>query len=182
MKKALKIDFSIALILLVLGQLFFLVYSPRFLKVDYNNQIFVTTGVRHEQEDLHRLNEAAHYFGETMIGWMKFPSFMSDLVSAVDLPEGSRMHGQLQERQNMIFVLNTPSPIELEVLEGVKDFVQTKIDAYNEVGQTEFVLANVDYLQTEERKTYGFGASIVFFVTLILGLAWAFVRREFSVY
>lgn len=182
MKKALKIDLVITLILVLLGQLLFLLWSPRFLTVNYSNQIFVTTGVKHKQEDLHKLNEAAHYFGETMIGWMKFPNFMADLNESVPLPEGSAMHGQLQERQNMIFVLNTPSPIELEDLRKVKAFIQSKIDDYNEVSQTEFVLTNVDYNQLEEKKTYAFGAVVVLAFTLILALAWGFIRREFKFY
>lgn len=182
MKKALKIDITIALFITLFAQLIFFFYSPNFTEVSYTNRIFATTGVRHEQEDLQKLNEAAHFFGETMIGWLKFPSLMADLHDAVDLPEGSAISAQLQERQNIIFVLSTPTSLELDKLIETKNFLQSKIDAYNEVGQTKFILTNFDYDQVKNQRSYQFGAIVIFIASLVFAVTWSFVRREFKVY
>lgn len=168
LKNKLKQYGVLAISLIILGQVGFLAYSPKYLETSYTSKIYATTGVKHKQEDLHKLNEAAHYFGQTIIGWLKFPSFMSDLASQVNLPEGSSMYAHIQERQNLIFNLDSPEEIKKETLFEVKEFVQEKIDEYNSVSQTEFVLTNFDYEQITQKNTYGFGAIVTFFLSLTI--------------
>ncbi len=178
MKKKHKSELKLIIILAIVGQLLFAILSPNFTTPSYDNRIYATTGVMHKQEDLHKLNEAAHYFGQTMIGWLKFPSFMEDLSKVVEVPEGSSMSAHIQERQNIIFTLNTLEPVKPETLIMVKNFLQSKIDEYNSVSQTEFVLTNLDYEQIELKKSYSFGATVTLLVTIVLGLGLIFIRRE----
>ncbi len=168
----------LALILIIVGQLIFVFYSPKYLKTSYTSRIYATTGVKHKQEDLHKLNEAAHYFGQTIIGWLKFPSFMEDLSSAVELPEGSSISAHIQERQNLIFNLNSTKAIEEGTLFEVKEFVQRKIDEYNSVSQTEFILTNFDYEQITQTNTYKFGAMVVFFLSLTFTLGVVIIKES----
>lgn len=178
MLKTHKKNLGIAVGILLLGQLLFFALSPRFLEVSYVNRIYATTAVKHRSEDLHKLNEAAHYFGQTMIGWLKFPHFMEQLRARVNLPEGAAISAHIQERQNIIFELVSPEPIELSALEGVKDFIQTKIDAYNAASTTEFLFSNVDYEQLRIQKTYAFGALLTLVASVLVILALWFLRHE----
>lgn len=165
--------------LVVLGQLFFAVLSPGFTRPHYEGRIYATTGVRHKTEDLHKLNEAAHYFGQTMIGWLKFPHFFSDLQKNVTLPEGSQLSAHIQERQNIIFTLSSPAMIDEGALAKVKDFVQSKIDEYNTASLTEFTLTNLDYEQVEIRRSYAFGSIVTLLCSFVIAAAVFFVRAEF---
>ena len=74
-----KKEIFLVLVIVLVGQILFAFMSPSFTEPSYEGRIYATTGVKHKQEDLHKLNEAAHYFGQTMIGWLKFPNFLSDL-------------------------------------------------------------------------------------------------------
>ena len=160
----------ITLILVIIGQISFFFYSPKYSETKYASRIYSTTGVKHKQEDLHKLNEAAHYFGQTIIGWLKFPSFMEELSESVNLPEETSVYAHIQERQNLVFVINSPNEIESDNLIKVKDFVQGKIDEYNKVSQTEFVLTNLDYEQSIQENSYKKGAGIALLASLIIGL------------
>lgn len=178
MKKHLKLDLLITTIIIIVGQLLFLALSPRFLQANYSNQIFATIGVQENQENLQSLSEASNQFGQTMTGWLKFPNFMNNLSKEVSLPEGSGISAHLQERQNIIFTLTTPSEISPEALTKVKDYLQKQIDDYNAVSQTEFVLTQIDYSQAKIQKTYGFGAGVTLIITLILSAGIWFLRKE----
>ena len=174
-----KKEGAFLLVLLVMGQFLFAMISSRVTAPHYEGRIYATTAVRHQQEDLHKLNEAAHYFGQTMIGWLKFPNFYGDLSQTVSLPEGASLSAHIQERQNIIFVVSSPTPLEQESLLGVTDFIQGKIDNYNEASRTEFNLSNLDYELVEIRRSYQFGAIVTLLVTLVIGLGLVFVWREF---
>ena len=165
--------------IVLVGQILFAFMSPVFTAPCYEGRIYATTAVKHKQEDLHKLNEAAHYFGQTMIGWLKFPNFLSNLQNEVDLPDGSNISAHIQERQNIIFSLSSPTSIEKEALVAVKDHIQIKIDEYNSVSQTEFVLSNLDYELVEIKRSYQFGATVTLIATMVIGLALIFIRREF---
>jgi len=166
--------------IVVAGQLLFAMTSQAFTKRSYDNRIYATTGIMHEDtSDLQKLNEAAHYFGQTMIGWTKFPHFMEDLIKNVGLPEGSTLNGHMQERQNIIFTVNTPVAIDPGKIITIKDFIQGKMDDYNDLNKTKFVLSNLDYEQVELQKTYGFGATVSLIASLVLGLGLLFIRKEF---
>ncbi len=175
-----KKDLKLIILLIILGQVLFAFFAPNFTEPRYEGRIYATTGVKHKQEDLHKLNEAAHYFGQTMIGWLKFPNFFSDLSESVDLGRAEGLSAHIQERQNIIFTLNSYQPVELETLEGVRTYIQTRIDEYNSVSQTEFVLTNMDYELVEIKKSYAFGAVVTLLASLVVGLALAFIRREFK--
>ncbi|MDH5596740.1 MAG: hypothetical protein OEY44_01440, partial [Candidatus Peregrinibacteria bacterium] len=124
MHKSFRESIKIGLAIVVLGQLIFALYSPRYLTPSFQGRIYATTGVKHKQEDLHKLNEAAHYFGQTIIGWLKFPSFMSDLSEYVELPPGSFVSAHIQERQNIIFTLSSAESPSFEMLMEIKNFIQ----------------------------------------------------------
>lgn len=174
-----KAEIILVVVLVLAGQILFAAISHSFTEPRYEGRIYATTGVRHKQEDLHKLNEAAHYFGQTIIGWLKFPHFYSDLSNTVSLPDGSSISAHIQERQNIIFVLQSPVPVKQEALIEVKDFIQGKLDAYNSVNQTEFVLSNLDYELVEIRRSYQFGATVALIASITLAAALLFLRKEF---
>lgn len=174
-----KKEITLVLTIMLVGQILFAIASPDFTAPCYEGRIYATTAVKHKQEDLHKLNEAAHYFGQTMIGWLKFPNFLSNLQNKVNLPDGSSISAHIQERQNIIFSVNSPTPIEKETLVAVKNHIQTKIDEYNAMSQTEFVLSNLDYELVEIKRSYQFGAVVTLIATLVIGLALIFIRKEF---
>lgn len=178
MNKSIKKQVTLIITLIVIGQVAFGLMSKNFTTPRYENKIYATTGVRHDTSDLHKLNEAAHYFGQTMIGWTKFPNFMNDLTEAVSLPESSSVGAHIQERQNIIFTVYTAEPIEMDKLLDVKNYVQGKLDSYNSVNQTKFVLSNLDYEQFEVKNTYVTGAGIALIISIIIGGAIIFIRRE----
>jgi hypothetical protein len=178
MKNKYKKEIIFIIILIAISQAVFGLMNKNFTTPHYENTIYATTGVRHDTSDLSKLNEAAHYFGQTMIGWTKFPHFMSDLSESVKLPEGSSVNAHMQERQNIIFTVYTSEPIEMDKLIKVKDYIQSKLDDYNSVNQTKFVLSNVDYEQAEIKKTYAYGAGIALVVSIVIGLACFFVKNE----
>lgn len=171
-------ELILILSLLVIGQVSFALVSPVFTTSRYEGRIYATTGVKHKQEDLHTLNEAAHYFGQTMIGWLKFPHFYSDLEKAVNLPDGSSLSAHIQERQNIIFIVASPTPLKQTSLVGVKDYIQGKLNEYNNVNQTEFVLTNLDYELVEIKRSYQFGAVTTLIASTALALAILFFRKE----
>jgi hypothetical protein len=179
MKKSIKQQVILIITLVIIGQIVFAFMSKDFTTPRYESKIYSTTGVQHDSSDLHKLNEAAHYFGQTIIGWTKFPHFMSDLSEIVGLPEGSSINAHMQERQNIIFTVYTPEPIEMKKLVSVKDYIQGKLDSYNSVNRTKFVLSSLDYEQIEVQKTYGYGAGIALLVSFIIGIAVLFIRKEF---
>jgi len=175
-----KKEIGILASLILIGQLAFLIMSPNFLTPQYSGEAFGTMGVKHEQEDLHKLNEAAHFFGQTIIGWMKFPHFMEELNQATKIPEGTQASAALQERQNIILRLEGPKPIEKEMLIGLKEHIQKKINDYNEVSQTNFILTNLDYQTNTHQRSYSFGAVISLIITIVLWMGIYFVRKEWE--
>lgn len=167
------------IVLTVLGQIVFAALSSAYMKPFYENRVFATTGIQFDGSDLHKLNEGAHYFGQTMIGWTKFPSFTRSLLKELDLPVQSSLNMHMQERQNIILTLKTSDLIAYEKLYEVKDYLQDRIDEYNSNTNTRFVLTNVDYEQIEVRRGYLMGSIATFILTTVAALMLAFVRREF---
>ena len=180
MKNKYKFEITLTITLILLGQIFFALMSTRYTTPHYENRIYSTTGVMHDSSDLHRLNEAAHYFGQTIIGWTKFPHFMGDLIKFADLPEGTSINAHMQERQNMVFTVTTPKPIEMEKLIKSKDFLQKKMDTYNETNRTKFVLSSLDFEQYEVKKSYGFGAGIALIISIVISAGLIFIKREYK--
>ncbi|MBN2096393.1 hypothetical protein JW752_03240 [Candidatus Peregrinibacteria bacterium] len=179
MLKKYKKSLAFLFLLAVIGQLIFSLAAWRYTVPFYENRIFATVGIQFEGSDLHKLNEGAHYFGQTMIGWTKFPHFKSELMENAQLPESLEINMHIQERQNIIFTLTTDTPITFEQLKAAKTFLQDKLDDYNDKTHTKFVLTNVDYNQTEVKRSYPFGALTVFILSVVLGMAILFVRKEF---
>ena len=176
--KKFKKEIVFLVILILIGQIIFALISSKFTTPVWENRVYATTGVQHGSSDLHKLNEAAHYFGQTMIGWTKFPSFMSSLSSSTNLPENSSINAHIQERQNIIFTVTTQEPIEIGKLIEVKDYIQKKMDEYNSVNLTKFVLSSLDYEQAEVRKTYCFGAIVTLITTMLIAFGLLFIRKE----
>ncbi len=166
-------------ILAIIGQALFAVVSKRYTDPFYENRIFATVGIQFDGNDLHKLNEGAHYFGQTMIGWTKFPNFKKDLIKKAVLPDDLEINMHIQERQNIIFTLTTNAPIEFSQLIGAKTYLQAKLDDYNDKTNTKFVLTNVDYDQIEVRRSYWFGALTALILSVVAGLALLFIRKEF---
>lgn len=177
--KSYKKSALLIIILITLGQLVFLAMSGKYTTPKYENKIFTTTGFIYDGNDLHQMNEAAHYFGQTIIGWTKFPNFKTDLIKFSNLPSDADINMYVQERQNFIFTVTTKNVITSDQLKKVKDFLQKKIDEYNSNTKTKFVLTNVDYEQAEITRSYTFGALFTLILTLVIGLAVLFVQKEF---
>lgn len=179
MIKKYKKSFLFLLILVIAGQIIFAVLSPRYTNPYYENRIFATVGIEFDGSDLHKLNEGAHYFGQTMIGWTKFPNFKSDLLGFAEFPQDTEVNMHLQERQNIIFTLTTKRSIPFAELYKAKTFLQEKMNEYNQNTNTKFVLTNVDYEQAEIARTYAFGAVFTLLLSFVAGLAILFIRKEF---
>lgn len=175
--KKYKNYFLILLIFVVLGQLIFAAFSEKYTAPRYDNKIFFTTGIVFDGSDLHKLNEGAHYFGQTMIGWSKFPNFQSQLIESVNLPENAEINMHVQERQNMIFVISAPQPIEFDQLKNAQLYLESKIDEYNQNTNTQFVMTNVDFEQVEMKKSYAFGTMITLVLSVALAFAALFIRE-----
>ena len=175
-----KKEIILILALIVLGQVAFAVYSKKYTVPKYENSIYATMGVKNETSDLKMLNEAAHYFGQTVIGWTKFPHFVGNMMKETGLPEESDLNAHMQERQNIVFMVSTPGPIGEKQLLGVKDFIQKQLNSYNQGNKTNFLLSNVDFEQVEIRHSYAMGALIAFALSLILGAAVLFARKELT--
>jgi len=178
MNKLLKSNLVILLILVVLGQILFYVYSPKYITPYFENKIFATTGVKHDASDLHKLNESAHYFGETIIGWTKFPNFTKDLITEVKLPEETIFTASIQERQNMVYTIKTPTEIEMEQLKKIKEYIQSQINKYNSQTNTQFLLTNIDYSQTEVSNHYVIGLLVSLIISLFLWAGVIIIKRE----
>ncbi len=179
MLKKYKKSLAFLILLIVIGQVFFALNAWRYTAPFYENRLFATVGIRFEGSDLHKLNEGAHYFGQTMIGWTKFPHFKDELTDSTGLPANTDINMHIQERQNIIFTLTTDTPIEFSQMKAAKNFLQDKLDDYNEKTNTKFILANVDYDQVEVRRSYTFGALTALILSVAVGVALLFVRREF---
>ena len=177
--KTYRKEIIILLIFVLIGQAVFAFFGKTYTRTSYQSKIYATMAVKHDSSDLHKLNEAAHYFGDTMIGWIKFPHFMENLKTKVDLPDDVYMTASHQERQNLIFVLHSPTQIELEKVVNVKDLIQGEIDKYNEKSNTGFVFSNLDYEQITIQRDYKFGAAIIFVLSMFLFGGFIFVRKEF---
>jgi len=170
----------LALILAVLGQAVFWVASPRLMETRHAGEIFATMGVEWNGTELHHAHEAAHFFQNTVVGWLKFPHFDSELKKAVPtLPPDAGVSGSLQERQNMVIRVESAAALTLDSLRGVQDFVQARIDAYNQTAGTAFLLANTDLTLSQKSLSYFTGALATLFASLVLALAIQFIRREF---
>jgi hypothetical protein len=179
MKKYNKKTALIFLAAIIITQMIFLIFSGSYTAKSYQSNIYATTGIKFDGSDLSKLNEAAHYFGQTMIGWTKFPNFRSDLIKTASLPPETSINMYAQERQNFIFSIKTSAPIDFGKLKDVKNFLQAKMDEYNSKTNTQFVLTNVDYEQAEITKSYAFGALITLVLTCVAGMAVLFIRKEF---
>ena len=166
-------------ILVIVGQVLFAIGSDAYTTPYYESKIYATTGIQFDGSDLHKLNEGAHYFGQTMIGWTKFPNFKRNLIEEADLPSDTEINMHMQERQNIILTLKTNETIGFDQLIGAKDYLQGRIDEYNSNTNTQFILTNVDYEQVEVSRSYLFGATVALIISIVTGLALLFVKQEF---
>jgi hypothetical protein len=178
MKFKYKKEITFIIILIAIGQAVFGLVSGKFTVPRYENSIYATIGITPDKSDLQKLNEAAHYFGQTIIGWTKFPNFMKNLSESVKLPERSSLNAHMQERQNIIFTVTTPEPISAEKLLYVKDYIQGRLNEYNSTNRTQFFLSSLDYGQTEIKRSYAYGAGIALIVSIVAGLACLFIKNE----
>ena len=177
--KTYKKEIITLIVFVLIGQVVFAFFANKYTTPSYEGRIYATMAVKHDASDLHKLNEAAHYFGDTMIGWTKFPHFMEKVKSKVELPDGVYITGSHQERQNLIFTVHSPTLIELNKVINIKDFIQNEIDEYNKKSNTGFVFSNLDYEQITIQRDYKFGAGIVFVLSIFLFGGFAFIRKEF---
>jgi len=167
------------LVLALIGQFIFLIFSGKYTTPYFEGKIYATIGIKFDGNDLSKLNEGAHYFGQTMIGWTKFPNFRENLIKFAELPENSDFNMRSQERQNFIFTIYTDKPIELEQLKNIKEFLQSQLDEYNSKTNTKFVLTNIDYENVETTRSYAFGALTTLVLSIAAGLAILFIKKEF---
>ena len=174
-----KKDILIIIAILILGQIAFAFYSPKFTTPHYEGKIYATTGVTHDASDLHKLNESAHYFGETIIGWTSFPTFLSRLQEFATLPKDSTFNAHMQQRQNMIYTITSSDEITEGQLMRTKDFIQAEIDKYNQKTNTHFMLTNADYERYKVERSYMEGLLMTFIASIIVGLGMVFLKREF---
>lgn len=180
MKRSLKFDIALLIIPIFIGQMAFAIFSPRFTTPAFEGRLFATVGFEYTDGDLHKLNEAAHYFGQTIIGWTKFPTFVDEMRTHLLLPDRLTFYAHMQERQNLVFVFKTQTPLGETTLKDAAYFIQSKIDAYNQMTRTRFLLSNLDVESREVTKTYTSGALAVFAASLVVGAGLIFMRRELA--
>ena len=177
--KKFKFELVLMAALIVLGQIVFFAVSNEFTQMSYEGRIYVTNGVGHrEDDDLHSLQNAAHYFNETVIGWMRFPSFQPQVKEFAGLPEDAVVGGYMQEHQNVIFTVSSAQNMEVSQLEKVRDFIHLKLDDYNTRNDTGYYLTNPDYEVVTVQKSYRFGAAVALLVAVVLAVGTGFIRRE----
>ena len=179
MAKKLKTPLLTLAAFALIGQILFWPFSGSFTTPKYENRMFATTGAWFNTTDLHALNDAAHYFAQTMIGWTKFPSFGFDLIAFAKLPQDTAINLHMQERQNVVLTLTTQEPIDQKQLALAKDFLQGKIDEYNKSTNTKFILTNTDYEMAEIERSDLTGAAFALILSLALGAAYLFLKKEF---
>ncbi len=157
----------VALGLILAGQALFYATSPRYTAPRFEARLYTTLGVQFARgSDLHQLNEAAHYFGQTIIGWTKFPHFLPELSKALGF-EPASLGAHMQERQNLIFTLDSSTPLTEESLRKARAYLQSKLDEYNRQSATTFVFTNTDEELVNKTRSYAGGALI----TLVLSMA-----------
>lgn len=166
-------------LLAIAGQFLFLLFSSGYTTPKYEGKFFATTGIEFDGVDLHKLNEGAHYFGQTMIGWTRFPHFREDLVKSAELADDTQINIHMQERQNIIFTLSSAKPVELDKVKSAHRFLQSKMNEYNDNSNTHFILSNVDYDLIKIQNTYLFGATFTLLLSFVIGFALLFIRQEF---
>jgi hypothetical protein len=174
-----KTEILILLAFLLVGQITFGFMSGHYTTPYYEGRLFATTGIYFDTADLHKLNEGAHYFGQTIIGWTKFPNFRADLLDFADLPYDTSVNMHMQERQNLVFTLTSKSPIDQAQLFGARDFLQSKLDEYNKNTNTKFILTNTDYEISENQRSYSLGAGFALMLSLVIGFGFLFLKKEF---
>jgi hypothetical protein len=178
MNKKLKTPLLTLAVFALLGQVAFWPFSGAYSAPHYEGRMFATTGAWFDSADLHKLNEGAHYFGQTMIGWTRFPDFTSDLIAFAKLPSSTSANLHMQERQNVILTLSAKEPIERSQIVLAKGFLQSKMDEYNEKTNTRFVLTNVDYDLAEVQRSAPTGAFFALILSIALGAAFLFLKNE----
>ena len=181
MKLSSKKSFMVTVMLVLLGQFAFALASPVYLTPRYEGSVYATTGVHYDNKaDLHALTDAAHYFGQTIIGWTKFPEFVPNMITAAHLPMDAELNAHMQERQNIIFTVSADSMISKAQLQAVKDYLQSRMDEYNRATNTQFIFTNVAYEQNTVQHSYAFGAGVTLLLSLIVAAAGLFVWKELA--
>ena len=172
--------FKVLFLLLFLGQLLFAAFGSFYTRPHYEGKIYATLGVEFfDKNDLHKLNEAAHYFGQTLIGWTKFPHFSQHLKEKAALPPDALFKAHMQERQNIIFTLNSKEPITSAHLVGTQAFIESELHEYNQKAGTRFMLSNVDYEERELTRSYTSGALFVLILSVLFSFFVFYLRRIF---
>jgi hypothetical protein len=181
MKKVYRKSLKLLVVFVIFTQVLFGFLSPIYTAPRYEGKIYATVGIDSRGEsDLHKLNEAAHYFGQTVIGWTKFPNFIFDLKSDSVFPQDLAFSAHMQERQNLLVTLRSgQASFSKEQLIAAKEYLQSKLDTYNQNSGTGFVLSNVDYESSNITPSYGFGAGITLLFTLLLWGIFVYIGREY---
>ena len=161
------------------GQILFWPFSGAYSASRYESRMFATTGAWFNTTDLHALNDAAHYFGQTMIGWTKFPSFSANLIDFAKLPTDTGVNLHMQERQNVVLTLTTKEPIDQGQIVLAKNFLQSMMDEYNKNTNTKFMLTNIDYELSEVQRSTLTGSAFALVLSIALGAAYLFLKKEF---
>lgn len=173
-----KKTFKILVAFILLGQLVFLGVSPRFTAPRFEGRIYATIAARSTpQTDLHKLNEAAHYFGQTIIGWTQFPNFLGELQKKTGLPGEFEFSAHMQERQNLVFTLDSAQSLTQAHLDVATDFLQNKLISYNRASHTGFAFTNLDYEIVMLTRSYLLGASFAFIFSLTLGFSVLYLKK-----
>lgn len=171
---------KVLVLFVALGQLLFAVFSSFYTRPEFEGKIYATLGVEFfDKNDLHKLNEAAHYFGQTLIGWTKFPHFSPSLKEKASLPADTVFNAHMQERQNIIFSLNSKEPITSTHLSATQTFIGTQLDEYNQKAGTRFMLSNVDTGERELTRSYSSGSLFAFLLSVVLSFFIFYLRRIF---
>ncbi len=167
---------KVFLILVLAGQLLFALGSRFYTAPHFEGRIFATLGAQWAgASNLHELNDAAHYFGQTIIGWTKFPHFLSELQEKAKLPASAGFSAHLQERQNIVFTLTGSAPFTEEQLAATLKFVQAKMNEYNAMTHTGFTLSNTDEELVETTRAYVSGALLTGILSLVLACGFLYL-------
>jgi len=107
--------------------------------------------------------QAADYFSETVMGWLKAPTLIQTL--------GVDVAARKQEKQNLVLTYDSSSRQESDHIESIlKQIINRQLAAYNESNQTGYTMPVFDYSVNESQTSW----SLLAFVGLCIGLAFGY--------
>ena len=136
--------------------------------------------------------QASEMFAGTILGWLKSPEVLSEILQEAKMPVGA---SEIQALSNQISARKIPPQnIELNVIDlnqekakllasSTINIIKSKTELINKSASdgSAFTIISSDILTMENRPNIIFNVGLAFIIGLILGLVLVFLREYFSV-